>query len=310
MSSAGNSNCRQSNVVRGRTHPLSDPLQIGIRFLPHPFPAASSASFAVRLPSRGGNGVTSFISSITPGFRSCLSAGGAPSATGEWRAPVPDHIPFWFKPDSIFGLSLVTAFISTSPGLTCPGLLAPDRRDAGSRRVGSRVPGRSLDRGYVVPQASDLAVAGDARWGSRPMAEHRVMSRVLLSNSHYRSRRRNDSQLHHKHAQVPPASCSFFGNLLMIPATGQQTIVPFRLTCRLYGSRPASVSLLWKGLPNSSPWRSLPDLETSAEVFGLHPSGRPVDRLAIQLGSGQRFWPATPWIRPGLALPTLPVPRR
>src|SRR4051795_4825211 len=28
------------------------------------------------------------------GVRSCLSAGGAPSATGEFEAPVPDHIPF------------------------------------------------------------------------------------------------------------------------------------------------------------------------------------------------------------------------
>jgi hypothetical protein len=87
---------------------------------------------------------------------------------------------FWSKPDSIFGLPLFTAFISTSPGLTRPGLLAPDRRDAGSRRVGSRSHGRSEDRGYVVPQASDLSVAGDARWGSRPMAEHRVMSEDLL----------------------------------------------------------------------------------------------------------------------------------
>ena len=88
---------------------------------------------------------------------------------------------FWSEPDSIFGSSLFTALISTSPGLTCPGRLAPDRRDAGSRRLGSRVDGRSRDRGYVVPQASDLAVAGDARWGSRPMAEHRVMSEHLLA---------------------------------------------------------------------------------------------------------------------------------
>ena len=88
---------------------------------------------------------------------------------------------FWSKPDSILGLSLFTAFISTSPGLTSPGRLAPDRRDAGSRRLGSRVDGRSRDRGYVVPQASDLAVAGDARWGSRPMAEHRVMSEASLA---------------------------------------------------------------------------------------------------------------------------------
>jgi hypothetical protein len=88
---------------------------------------------------------------------------------------------FWSEPDSIFGSSLFTAFISTSPGLTCPGRLAPDRRDAGSRRLGSRVDGRSRDRGYVVPRASDLAVAGDARRGSRPMAEHRVMSEDLLA---------------------------------------------------------------------------------------------------------------------------------
>ena len=88
---------------------------------------------------------------------------------------------FWSKPDSIFGLLLFTAFISTSPGLTCPGLLAPDRRDAGSRRVGSRSHGRSEDRGYDVPRASDLTVAGDARRGSRPMAEHRVMSEHLLA---------------------------------------------------------------------------------------------------------------------------------
>ena len=115
------------------------------------------------------------------GVGSCLSAGGASSATGDIAAPVPGHVPFWSKPDSIFGLSLFTAFISTSPGLTCSGLLAPDRRDAGSRRVGSRVHDRSEDRGYVVPQASDPTVAGDARWGSRPMAEHRVMSEDLLA---------------------------------------------------------------------------------------------------------------------------------
>src|SRR5260370_453088 len=31
-------------------------------------------------------------------------------------------------------------------------------------------------------------------WGSRPMAEHRVMSEVLLYITHYRSRRCNESQ--------------------------------------------------------------------------------------------------------------------
>src|SRR5208282_3712385 len=39
-------------------------------------------------------GVSLFIVSIAPGVGSCLSAGGAPSATGEFGAPVPDHLPF------------------------------------------------------------------------------------------------------------------------------------------------------------------------------------------------------------------------
>src|SRR3954452_13583910 len=37
------------------------------------------------------------------GVGSCLSAGGASSATGDNAAPVPGHVPFWSKPDSIFG---------------------------------------------------------------------------------------------------------------------------------------------------------------------------------------------------------------
>jgi hypothetical protein len=135
------------------------------------------------------------------GVRSCLSTGGTSSAAEDFTTPVPDHLPFWFKPDSIFGLLLITVFISTSPKLTCPGLLAPDRLDAGSRRVGSRFRDRSFDRGYVVPQASDLTVAGDACWGSRPMAEHRVMSEDLLGITHYRSRRCDES--HARNQQVP-----------------------------------------------------------------------------------------------------------
>src|SRR4051812_40795911 len=63
---------RRGDVVRGRTYPLSDRLPSGLRFLPHPSSAASSASFAVRLPSRGSNGVTSFTVSIIPGVRSCF----------------------------------------------------------------------------------------------------------------------------------------------------------------------------------------------------------------------------------------------
>src|SRR5271157_5638756 len=77
-----------------RSLPLSVRLRGGIRFLPHPFPAIPLASFAGSLPSRGDSGVTSFTFSIDPGVRSCLSAGGATSATGDQKAPVPDHVPF------------------------------------------------------------------------------------------------------------------------------------------------------------------------------------------------------------------------
>src|SRR5262245_61409167 len=50
--------------------------------------------------------------------RSRFSAGGATSATGEVRAPVPDHLPFWFKRKSLFRLSELTTFISDSHLLT------------------------------------------------------------------------------------------------------------------------------------------------------------------------------------------------
>jgi len=151
------------------------------RSLQSAFPCGETTGF-LRSPSR------SFRGEVVPFGRWCTIHDGGVRSPRTWP------LTFWFKPDSILGLSLVTAFTSTSPGLTCPGLLAPDRRDAGSRRVGSRVHGRSEDRGYVVPQASDVSVAGDARWGSRPMAEHRVMSADHLGLTHYRSRRCYESQ--------------------------------------------------------------------------------------------------------------------
>ena len=47
---------------------------------------------------------------------------------------------------------------------------------------------------YPRLRTSPLPVAGDARWSSRPMTEHRVMSEVLLYITHYRSRRCYESQ--------------------------------------------------------------------------------------------------------------------
>ena len=78
---------RRGDVVRGRTHPLSDRLPIGLGFLPHPFPAASSASLCSR-PSLAGRQRGYFVHLLDhSGVRSCLSAGGASSATGELEPP-------------------------------------------------------------------------------------------------------------------------------------------------------------------------------------------------------------------------------
>jgi hypothetical protein len=100
---------------------------------------------------------------------------------GNAEAPVPGHIPFWFRHVSIFGLSNITAFNSTSPELTIPRAASPRPPcDAGSRRVGSRFHDRSCDRGYIVPQASYQLVARKARCGSRPIAEYWVTSLHLL----------------------------------------------------------------------------------------------------------------------------------
>jgi hypothetical protein len=58
-------------------------------------------------------------------FRSRLFAGGATSAAEEFGASAPDHVPFWPKPVSIFGLSFVTTFSDASPGLTIPSHPGP-----------------------------------------------------------------------------------------------------------------------------------------------------------------------------------------
>ena len=42
------------------SQPLSGPLQAGLRFLPHPVPAAPSARLAARFPLREGYGLTTF----------------------------------------------------------------------------------------------------------------------------------------------------------------------------------------------------------------------------------------------------------
>ena len=67
--------------------------------------------------------------------RSCLSAGGSSSVMDELGASIPDPLPFWPKPVSIFGLFQLTTFISSSHLLTIPHYPSPRTPDAGARSV-------------------------------------------------------------------------------------------------------------------------------------------------------------------------------
>lgn len=80
---------------------------------------------------------------------------------------------FWSKPVSIFGLLNFTRFISSSPKLVLLFSLAPQPPDAGSgwNRL-AVLP--SLARGFIVPVASDQAVASFACTGRLPLKEQRV----------------------------------------------------------------------------------------------------------------------------------------
>src|SRR5271154_2864783 len=70
--------------------PVSKPLQLGLRFLPHPLPALPSARLTARLPSREQYGLTVFRmcdrNGIGPSF---FTGGGLSPMTGENGAPVP-----------------------------------------------------------------------------------------------------------------------------------------------------------------------------------------------------------------------------
>ena len=123
--------------------------------------------------------------------------------------------------------------------------------------VSARVHGRSEDRGYVVPQASDLAVAGDARWGSRPMAEHRVMSVALLGVTHYRSKRCYESHAMEQKTGIRTATPSGHparrGHGAAVVAPAERSLSPVAcesrasvLPCSWSGFRPTVEPTGWK----------------------------------------------------------------
>jgi len=108
--------------------PLSTPLQSGIRFLRNPLPALPTvhltAHLLIRFPFEQQYGLTAFPICHTTGL------GSAFSPIALWRR-IPNHDwnnrlrTFWFKPISSFGLSILTAFISSSHLLPIPASLAP-----------------------------------------------------------------------------------------------------------------------------------------------------------------------------------------
>jgi len=87
---------------------------------------------------RGDYGLTPFRLNIIDWGRCRLSAGGASSASEDQQASELVHLPFWFKPISVFGLSLITTFINGSRRFTLPAILAPDHLDARSHTFFSR----------------------------------------------------------------------------------------------------------------------------------------------------------------------------
>src|SRR5262249_5878011 len=103
-----------------------------------PLPTVPSVHLAEGLPRGEDDGLTTFHGRLTDGLGSACSPVVRQRRQGKGEAPAPGHVPFWFKPVSVFGLLVLTTFIGSSPELALQPTLAPDRRDAGSRRVLSR----------------------------------------------------------------------------------------------------------------------------------------------------------------------------
>ena len=89
------------------SQPLSGPLQAGLRFLPRPLPAAPSARLAAGLPSREDDGLTTLHRRNPRGLGPAFTPVARSSAPDEFAASGPGHVPFWSKPISTFGLSLL-----------------------------------------------------------------------------------------------------------------------------------------------------------------------------------------------------------
>ena len=104
--------------------PLSEPLQLGIRFFCNPIAARPTARLAAHLPRGQRYGLTTFPIYHTTGLGPAYSP-----VVLRRRNPIIDRDnrprTFWLLPNSSFGNLIITTFISSSLALPMPASLAP-----------------------------------------------------------------------------------------------------------------------------------------------------------------------------------------
>jgi hypothetical protein len=102
--------------------PVSVPLQDGIRFFPPPYPHRHRLALRPPYLCRSNTGLPRSTRLTRMGEVLSLRRERCVSMTGYYRDPVPAPVPFWPKPNSIFGLLLITTFIESSHVFTIPSI--------------------------------------------------------------------------------------------------------------------------------------------------------------------------------------------
>jgi hypothetical protein len=176
---------RRRNVVRGRTHPLSDRLPNGIGLLPHPLPAVPSATPCGGPTPEGGRRAYHVPRMNHGWFRLCLSAGGSDDDDRGWEIPL--YLATYLLVQACQRLWLVGShdvyqqFTWISHAIH-PGPRPPWRWQSLDSLAGYPTTRR---RGYVVPRASHRRIAPAARLGRVPMVVHRVIPGCKSSHNKY-----------------------------------------------------------------------------------------------------------------------------
>ena len=114
---------RRVMLPKLRAQPVSTPLQGGLRFFPPLYPHRLwSALWLSYLSRRSDTGLPRSVRLTRTGEVLSLRRERWVSMTGYYRDPVPAPVPFWLKPSSIFGLSLITTFSESSHVFTIPSI--------------------------------------------------------------------------------------------------------------------------------------------------------------------------------------------